>query len=258
MVIEAADPADRDVIADLVMANRILALKGVIDGFGHVSCRSTARTDRFLLSRSRAPALIRAPDIHVFDLDGECRSDSAIQPYLERFIHSEIYRRRPQVQAIVHAHTPSVLPFAVVPAFPLRAIMHMGAFIGEGLPIFEIRSVDKESDMLIRSAGLGVALAEQLGSASAVLMRGHGVTVVGDSVRQVVFRSVYLEMNARIQAAAHGLGDPVYLNAAEAAAADATNDRVVDRPWALWEREVLLAEQAEAVSAPNSATIRAM
>ncbi len=244
---EIADVADQANIADLVMANRILALKNILDGFGHVSCRSAARPDHFLLSRSRAPALIRASDIHLFDLDGECRSDPAILPYLERFIHSEIYRRHPQVHAIVHSHAVAVLPFAVVPTVPLRAIVHMGAFIGEGLPVFEIRTVDQCSDMLIRNAPLGEALAGALGDSSAVLMRGHGMTVVGNSVRQAVFRTVYVEMNARIQAAAHRLGEPVYLSPAEASAASMTNDGVIDRPWALWQREVLLAEQEEGI-----------
>lgn len=235
---EFVDEADRSNVDDLVMANRILAYKAIIDGFGHVSCRSASRPDRFLLSRSMAPALIEASDIHLFDLEGECRSDSSIKPYLERYIHSEIYRLHPEVCSIVHAHTISVLPYSVVPDVRLRAITHMSAFIGDGLPVFDIRTVDEESDMLISDARSGEALAGQLGKASAVLMRGHGVTVVGETVRQAVFRAVYLEVNARVQSAATGLGNPVYLNAAEASAASAANDSVIGRPWSLWEREV--------------------
>lgn len=229
--------AEQDQLEQIALANRILAHKGILDAFGHVSARSSEQPDRFLLARSMAPSLVRAHDVHMFDLDGRCTTDADVRPYLERFIHGEIYRRRPDVQSIVHAHSIAVIPFSIVAAHPMRAVHHVSAFIGEGLPVFEIRDFDEQSDLLIRNPDLGAALAEELGDASAILMRGHGFTVVGSSLRQAVYRAVYLESNARIQAIAEGLGDPVYLNAAEALAADAANNSQIDRPWELWARE---------------------
>jgi ribulose-5-phosphate 4-epimerase/fuculose-1-phosphate aldolase len=239
---EAFLPAEREQIAELVMGNHILALKEVVDGFGHISVRSASRPNRFLQARSMAPSLVAVEDIHLFDLDGECTTQPDIKSYLERYIHSEIYRARPDVQAVVHAHSMSVVPFSVVPNCSLRPIFHMASFIQDELPIFEIRSMDEGSDMLIRSPELGAAMVKDLGLATAVLMRGHGVTVVGQSVKQAVFRAYYLEMNARVQSIAQALGEPIFLNAAEARASTLTNDPVIERPWALWERDVAAAK----------------
>jgi ribulose-5-phosphate 4-epimerase/fuculose-1-phosphate aldolase len=243
-MVEQLLPAEKDQVADLVVGNHILALKEVVDGFGHISVRSVARPDRFLLARSVAPSLVAAEDIHLFDFNGECTTQPGIKSYLERFIHSEIYRARPDIQSVVHAHSMAVVPFSVVPTSSLRPIFHMASFIENALPIFEIRSMDESSDLLIRSPELGAAMVKDLGDATAVLMRGHGVTVVGQSIRQAVFRAYYLEMNARVQSAAQALGEPIFLNAAEAKASTLTNDPVIERPWALWEREVVAARQA--------------
>jgi ribulose-5-phosphate 4-epimerase/fuculose-1-phosphate aldolase len=223
---------------EIALANRILAGKDIVDGFGHVAARSADRPDHFLLARNMAPALVTPTDVLLFDLDGNCVSAPDARVYLERFIHGEIFRVRGDVQAVVHAHAVSVLPFAVVPDVPIRPIYHMSGFIGEGLPVFEIRACRHDSDMLIRDAALGVALAQTLGQASGVLMRGHGFTIVGESVQQAVYRAVYLDLNARVQAAAMALGDPVYLNPAEAKAAEATIHGQIHRPWELWARDV--------------------
>ncbi len=220
-------------IEALALANRILAGQGVLDAFGHVSLRDPARRDRFFLARSMAPALVGGGDIQWLDQDGERVGGHDGKPYLERFIHSEIYRRRPDVGAIVHAHSPEVIPFAVTPV-PLRPVYHMSAFLGAGVPVFDIAAEAGDSDLLIRSAPLGGALAQCLGEAPAALMRGHGSVTVGATLRQAVFRAVYLVQNARLQAQAMQLGEVRYLSPGEAALAGAVADAQVDRPWELW------------------------
>lgn len=233
-----APAAEQAAIAELVAANHILYARGVVDGFGHVSQRHPDRPDRFLLSRSMAPSLVAAGDILSFGLDGsECGGDGR-PAYLERFIHGEIYAARPDVMSVVHSHSPAVVPFSVVRGTGLRPIFHMCGFLGCATPVFEIRScVGDASDLLIRDRALGAALARCLGDHPAVLMRGHGSTVVGSTLRQAVFRAVYTEVNAKLQAVALGLGEVTYLTDAEAAAAAAANDSQIDRCWALWLHE---------------------
>ena len=226
-------------LADLVAANHILFRQGVVDGFGHVSARHPGRSDRFLLSRSMAPAQVGRGDVLEFELDGTPVDPAGPRPYLERFIHGEIYRARPDVMSVVHSHSPAVVPFGVVPSVPLRPICHMSGFLGAAAPVFEIReAAGPATDMLIRTPGLGAALADRLGPAAVVLMRGHGSTVVGGTIRQAVFRAVYTEVNAKLQSEALRLGPPIFLTAEEAAAAAATNDGQIDRAWNLWCEEL--------------------
>jgi ribulose-5-phosphate 4-epimerase/fuculose-1-phosphate aldolase len=231
-----ADPA---LIEDLVAANRILFDQGVVDGFGHVSVRHDKRGDAFLLARNMAPGLVTGADIMAFDFDANPLDDDRRAVYLERFIHAEIYRARPEVAAIVHSHSPSVIPFGIVAGASLRPVFHMAGFLGAATPVFEVRDMDEKSDLLIRTPALGAALARSLGVKPVVLMRGHGATIVGGSVRQAVYRAVYAEVNARLQAAALQLGPVTYLNAAEAEHAAATNDGQVNRPWEVWRSRAL-------------------
>ena len=228
------DPALRE---DLVTANHILAREGIVDGFGHVSAR--AGPGHFILARSMAPLLVTSDDILTFNLESaECAGD-ARTPYLERFIHAEIYRARSDVRAIVHSHSPATIPFGTVKAVRLQPIYHMSAFVGLGTPVFEIRDVGGHAtDMLIRNRPLGAALAHNLGDSALVLMRGHGVTVVGSTLRHAVFRAVYTELNARVQTVAMGIGEVEYLNSAEAAAAMTANDGQIERAWDLWRLKV--------------------
>jgi ribulose-5-phosphate 4-epimerase/fuculose-1-phosphate aldolase len=232
---------DRAQIDDLVAANRILSDQGVVDGFGHVSARHAADATRFLLARSMAPGLVTADDIMEFDLDGDALDPRGRTLYTERFIHSEIYKAHPEIKAIVHSHSPSIIPFGVTNV-PLRPIYHMGSFLGAGVPVFEIRDAGgPATDMLIRTPELGAALARAVGAAAVVLMRGHGDVVVGGSVEQVVFRAIYTEINAKLEAEALrlGAGEVNFLTAEEAANATATNNAVLSRPWELWKRQAL-------------------
>jgi HCOMODA/2-hydroxy-3-carboxy-muconic semialdehyde decarboxylase len=224
--------------ADVALANRILVAQGVVDAFGHVSVRHPAHGDRFLLARNMAPASVTPDDILEFDLDGNPLQPTGHKVYLERFIHGELLRARPDAMAVVHTHSPAVIPFSVVQGASLRAVSHMGSFLGVDTPVFEIREVAGDaSDLLIRDNALGRALAHSLGDAPAVLMRGHGVTVVGSSLREAVFRAVYTEFNARIQGSALALGPVVYLTAGEAAASAATNASQIERAWNVWKSQ---------------------
>jgi ribulose-5-phosphate 4-epimerase/fuculose-1-phosphate aldolase len=222
-----------DLVDRLVYANRILYDQGIVDGLGHVSVRHPHQEGVFLLSCNRAPGLVKRQDIVCYDLDGNAVSNTTERPYLERFIHSEIYRARPDVVAVVHSHSPSVIPFAITHN-PLKPVFHMSGFLGSGSAHFEIREAAGNSDMLIRSAYLGEALAKSLGKHNCVLMRGHGSTVVGTSLEQVVYRAIYAEVNAKLQLAANGLGDITFLNEEEAKLASDMNDGQIPRSWNLW------------------------
>jgi HCOMODA/2-hydroxy-3-carboxy-muconic semialdehyde decarboxylase len=221
-------------IDDLVSANHILFKEGVVDGFGHVSVRDERNPERFLLARSIAPATVRARDVMEFGMDGEPLSARGRKPYLERYIHSEIYRVRPDVVAVVHSHSPALIPFGIT-GTSLKPVFHMSGFLGSATPIFEIREAGgPATDMLIRDRKLGAALARALGRSPFALMRGHGAVAVGATLKQTVYRAIYAEVNARLQAEAMRLGAVNYLNDEEAVNAARTNDGVVDRPWELW------------------------
>lgn len=230
----AAPPAPSDLLEELATANHILFHRGVVDGFGHVSARHPDRPDHFLLARSMAPLLVTAADILLFGPDSEPVA-AGQRVYLERYIHGEIYRARPDVMAVVHSHSPAVLPFAIARGAVLRPVCHMGGFLRGGAPRFEIRCcAGDSSDLLVRDRRLGAALAEALGGEAVVLMRGHGSTTVGATLRQAVFRAVYTEVNARLQSESARLGEVEFLTPGEAEAASAANDTQIDRAWALW------------------------
>lgn len=225
-------------IDNLVVANHILVNEGVLDGFGHISVRDDTNPERFLIARSMAPALVLAEDILACDLDGNVHDAQGRRTYVERFIHSEIYRARPDVMAVIHSHSPAVIPFGVTSA-RLRPICHMSGFLGAVTPVFEIRHSGGEStDLLVRNQALGKALADVLGGSAVALMRGHGSVTVGFSIQQVVFRAIYTESSARLQAQAMALGEVNFLTDAEAAATSAMNDEHLDRPWQMWKRKV--------------------
>lgn len=226
-----------DLVDKLVLANRILYDQGVVDGLGHVSARHPDEPGVFLLSCNRAPAMVRRADITCYDLDGNTVSDTSERPYLERFIHGEIYRARPDVMAVVHSHSPSVIPFGAARR-QLKPIFHMSGFLGEGSALFDIREKHGETDMLIRNPELGRSLAECLGRHTCVLMRGHGSTTVGTSVEQVVFRAIYAEVNAKLQLQAHSLGEVQFLTPQEAQMGSDTNDTQIPRSWNLWAQRV--------------------
>ncbi|AIV75506.1 3-hydroxy-2-methylpyridine-4,5-dicarboxylic acid decarboxylase [Burkholderia pseudomallei] len=236
------EPASSVLIADLVTANHILFDQGVVDAFGHVSVRHDKYDNRFLLARNMAPGQVSADDIIEFSLDGKPINAGGRRIYLERFIHSEIYRAWPDVRAVVHSHSPSIVPFSVVKDAPLRALFHMAGFIGTQAPVYEIRNFAGDgSDLLIRDARLGSTLAQYFATSPIVLMRGHGSTVVGESLQQTVYRAVYAEVNARHQELATQLGrNVIYLTEAECSACVASHEAQAPRPWEMWKSQALM------------------
>jgi ribulose-5-phosphate 4-epimerase/fuculose-1-phosphate aldolase len=231
--------ASRALIDDLVAASRILAQHEVLDAYGHVSARSDKRSDRFVMSRAVAPALVTAADLMELDVDSEPLPGDKRKGFIERYIHGEIYRARPEVMAIVHSHSASVIPFGATKT-KLRPIYHMGAFLWSGTPVFDIRRSRPENDLLVRDKNLGEALAKSLGACNCVLMRGHGMTVIGDGVPEAVYRAIYTEMNARLQLQATLLEGPIeFLSDEEGRRSTAANRGTLERPWELWKKEAL-------------------
>jgi HCOMODA/2-hydroxy-3-carboxy-muconic semialdehyde decarboxylase len=224
-------------IQDLVYANRILYDQGVIDAFGHVSVRDEKNPAQFLLSRSMAPGLVTTKDILEYDLEGSPIDPRGRAVYLERFIHAAIYRARPDVKAVVHSHSPSLIAFSVS-GTSLRPIYHLSSFLGAGTPIFDIRDAAGMTDMLIRDNHLGDALAKVLGNKPVALMRGHGSVAVGDSIPQAVYRIIYTDINARLQMDAARLGAITFLSPEEAAKSAAMLDAQVPRAWELWKSRI--------------------
>ena len=234
---------DAILLDDLVAANRILAEHGVIDAYGHVSIRSADNPKRFFIAHAIAPETVQAEDILEYDLDSnpiEARGRDSVS---ERFIHSEIYRARPDVMSVVHNHSPSVIPFSVT-GVKMRALFHMASFVGDGLPVFEIRKVKKGSDLLVRDPKLGAALAKTLGKKPAALMRGHGSAVTGENLQRAVGRSIYLEMSARMQMQAMLISKSItYLDAAEVKASSPVQD--YKRAWPMWREKALAKAKAD-------------
>ena len=204
----AGSAASLQLVDDLVVGNRILAHEGILDGLGHISVRHDQRPDRFLLSRDLAPSLVTAADFIEYDLDGNAVGGEKRQGYQERYIHAAIYKARPDVRSVVHAHTPSVLVFADS-SVPLRPMYHMASFLAGGVPNYEIRKVPGSTGMLVNNNTLGTALAQTLGDKPVALMRGHGVVIVGSDIPDAVSRSIFLDTNARVQLQAVALGGTV-------------------------------------------------
>jgi len=234
--VPVADPA---VLEDIVIGSRILAEFGVLDGFGHVSARHPTKPDHFLMSRSLAPALVSADDIMEFDLDGNAVDARGRSVFLERFIHSEIYKARPDVMSVVHTHSPGVIPFGVSKV-PLRAMFHNPGFLAAGVPVWDIRKDFGETNMLVSDPAIGKSLAQMLGDRPVILMRGHGDVAVGPSVKMAVFRAYYTDVNAKLQSQAIALGGEInYLTPLEGEKADKINFVVIDRIWNLWKMRIV-------------------
>jgi ribulose-5-phosphate 4-epimerase/fuculose-1-phosphate aldolase len=234
---KAASAEGASQISELVLANHILAMNGVLDAYGHVSVRSASDPNHFFLARHVPSATVTRDDILEYDLDSNAVGGENGTGYIERFIHGEIYRARPDVTAVVHCHSPDVLPFTVTDV-PLRPMIHMAAFLGGPIPVFEIRDAGGITDMLIRDAGLGRALAKSLGNNTAVLLRGHGAVVVAPGLHVVAGRAYYLTVNARAQQQAIllGGGKVTYLDPGEARKALPQDG--YERSWDLWKHQV--------------------
>ena len=222
------------VFEELVTANRILAREGVVDAFGHVSVRHPDRPDHYVLSRARAPECIDLDDLMEFAPDGAPVDPRGRKPYAERFIHGAIYEARAEVRAVVHNHSPAVVPFSVTPV-QLSPVMHMCAGIGTHVPTWDSRTRFGDTNLLVTTMEMARDLAQRLGSRPVALMRGHGCVVAGGSLREVVFNSIYLQLNAELQLKARMLGETMFLSEGEVAAVMKTRSSFTyERAWEGW------------------------
>jgi HCOMODA/2-hydroxy-3-carboxy-muconic semialdehyde decarboxylase len=230
-------PSLNDLIEDLVTANRILATQGIVDSFGHVSIRHPDNPQRYLLSRSRAPERVETADIMEFTLEGDPVDARGRKPYLERFIHGAAYEKRPDVMAVIHNHSPGVIPYGVT-GHKMRPIMHMCGTIGHEVPIWDQRKKFGDTDLLVTSMAMGRDLTKTLGKGRTALMRGHGCVVAGPDLRQTVYTAVYLELNAKLQMQAEAMGRVKFLSKGEVDKVVSTTTAAnVNRAWENWCRK---------------------
>ena len=230
-------PSLSELIEDLVTANRILATQGIVDSFGHVSIRHPDNPQRYLLSRSRAPERVETGDIMEFTLEGDAVDAKGRKPYLERFIHGAAYEKRPDVMAVIHNHSPGVIPYGVT-GHKMRPIMHMCGTIGHEVPIWDQRKKFGDTDLLVTNMAMGRDLVKTLGKGRTALMRGHGCVVAGPELMQTVYTAVYLELNAKLQMQAEAMGKVKFLSKGEVERVTATTTPTnVNRAWENWCRK---------------------
>jgi HCOMODA/2-hydroxy-3-carboxy-muconic semialdehyde decarboxylase len=230
-VLSAVDPA---LIEDLVAASRILAQHGVLDAWGHVSIRHPTNPNRYLLSRARAPALVEASDIMEFDLDSNPVDANAGRPFLERFIHGGAYKARPDVNAVVHSHSPTVIPFTVT-GQKMRALSHIAAFLAYDVPTWEIRDVGLTRGLLVTNNEQSASLAKTLADKPVALMRGHGNIVVAQDIPRVVHRALYTEVNAQQLVTAYSFGKPIHFIAED----EAQDPARLNDSWDVWKAQAM-------------------
>lgn len=224
-------------LEDLVIANRIAVDQGLVDGFGHMSARQDKHPDRYLMTSEVAPGLVQARHVVAYDLESNPIVDTGAPLYWERFIHGEIYKARPDVNAVVHSHSLPLILFSTVDA-PFRPVFHMASFLHVGIPTFDIHDAAGATDMMVRTPSLGVALADSLADKPMVLMRGHGATIVGTSIKQAIWRAIYAMQNAQLQSEGTRFNKQTFLHADEAAVA-AVNITALERPWSFWRNRAL-------------------
>jgi HCOMODA/2-hydroxy-3-carboxy-muconic semialdehyde decarboxylase len=219
----------------VALANRMLANEGVLDAFGHVSMRHPGDPGRYLLSRSRSPALIEPDDVVEFTLDSEPVKPPTAANYAERVIHGCIYQARPDVTAVVHHHAPAVLPFCIA-GVPIAPVFHLGAAAGEVVPFWNQHAEFGDTNMLVVKPEEGKSLARALGPHAAVLLNNHGAVVVGRDLRELVSRAIFMCQNADYQLKAHLLGKVVTLTPGETRLASGLNGlpNVTNRTWEYW------------------------
>jgi ribulose-5-phosphate 4-epimerase/fuculose-1-phosphate aldolase len=240
-----------DLLDDLVAANHILYRQGVVDGYGHVSVRNPSLPDTFFMAAAISPGRVQRSDLIELDLDGEPVDGGKRQSYSERFIHGEIYRVRSDVNAVVHSHSPGVIPFGLTDV-PMRPVIHTASFMHAGVPVFDTKNVPEATTPLVNNPAVGRALAAELRDRDIILMRGHGDTVVGPELRVTVARAIYAEVNARLLMQTLALGRPIaYMQEDESRTMQLTlnagrgTSHGTDRVWQLWLDEVRVARETQ-------------
>jgi HCOMODA/2-hydroxy-3-carboxy-muconic semialdehyde decarboxylase len=227
-----------DTIEELIAANHVLAKLKVLDAFGHVTIRHPANPQRYLMARSIAPAQVTEADIIEFDPDSNPIDARGRAPSIERFIHGEIYKSRPDVKAIVHSHSPTIIPFSVSKT-PLRPISHVAGFLWPAVPVYDPRATAGPSNLLISNREMGKALAEALGQNTVALIRGHGNAVVATNAGLATYRAFYTEMSAQLLLQTRLLDGPItFLDSEEAARINDLRQTGYVRQWEQWKREL--------------------
>jgi HCOMODA/2-hydroxy-3-carboxy-muconic semialdehyde decarboxylase len=224
-------------LEELVTANHILANEGVVDSFGHISIRHPQHPEHYIMSRARAPECIETKDLMEFTLTGDPVDPQGREPYAERAIHGSVYEARPEIMSVVHNHSPNVIPYGVT-GTRLRPLMHMAGGMGTDVPIWDSRTRFGDTTLLVTTMDMGRDLASTLHDKRCALMRGHGCVVVGRSVREAVFSSIYLEVNAELQFKAGLLGDITFLSQGEVdAIIKRRSSYTFERAWERWCRK---------------------
>ncbi len=220
-------------VEDLVTANHILSNENILEALGHVSIRDPENPDHFLLSRSLAPKFVQKEDILIHDFDGNVLTETKYKPYAERILHAQIYKARPDVNAICHHHALPLLPFTVTP-MELKPIIHIGCMFYEGIPFYD--DYDVSDGMLIMNKKEGERIARTLGNKRALLLRGHGVVIAGANIKETVMSSIYITYNAQVQYQSLQLGTPTYLSYEEGRAATEImfSEVPLERTWNYW------------------------
>jgi HCOMODA/2-hydroxy-3-carboxy-muconic semialdehyde decarboxylase len=245
---------------ELSVANRILANEGVVDAFGHISVRHPDDPNRYLISRHRAAELVEPGDILEFTLDSKPVKPTDLRLYSELVIHGCIYQLRPDVNSVCHHHAISVLPFCIA-GIELVPVMHLGATMGRKVPFWDSRDEFGDTPLLVTTPEQGMSMAKALGEHWTVLLRRHGATVAGRSIRENVFRSIYGCRNAELQARALAMGKlgPLSKGEVEQCSGHSLTPRTLIRAWEYWTRRLEKAENATAPRgrSPAAAAVKA-
>lgn len=256
--------SDQALIQDLVIANRLLVAPelGVLtpDGLAHISARSHSHPDHFLIARDYSPGMVTAADIIENDLDTKPVKNLRVPQYSERYIHAEIYRARPDVMAVLHAHTPELKTFASS-SVKLRPVSNRALFIGDGFPVYDLTKFTGGAPSpvgcthCISTPELGRALAKTMGSAPVSLLLDHGIAMADTtSVRSLVSRAYNLRQTARIQQMAASLGGSVNAFEPSAVVVNAKASSTLPE-WDYWKESVLGATNLNYVPKPTKGAL---
>ena len=244
-----------ELLHQLIVTTRIMANEEVLDAFGHVSVRHPHDRNRYFIPRHRAPELAEISDLVELNLDSEPVRPTQHRLYSERVIHGEIYKARPEVNAVVHHHAHAVLPYAIS-GREMVPVFHLGSVLGSKVPFWDQRDEFGDTNMLVVKPEEGASLARALGPNWIVLMRRHGATVAGTDLRQLAFRTVFSCHNAKLQsqAIAHGHVDQLSPGEQKITEAGQLSPMPIERAWDYWVRQI---EKAGLMPAKASAKRKA-
>jgi 3-hydroxy-2-methylpyridine-4,5-dicarboxylate 4-decarboxylase len=192
------DQGNDAIKSDFITALRIIYREGLSDAFAHLSMRSE-KGDEMLFMPRKSPALVQKEELFFVDFDKAVPQSS---------LHQAIYKARADVKSIFHFHSPAVILLSVV-GQTIKPLHNYSAIFYEGVPLYngtgQVESPARAGDM-----------AKLLGNSKALMLRGHGAVVVGQSIREVCMLSLFLEESARLEAEATRLGAPMFMERDEA------------------------------------------